>query len=300
MMNQTKLPANLKSIILSINNELSDNYHKQSHTEFIDSVSALLDYYIPSIYEHSVHEQMPDTFLEEYKKHIAIFTTTLLDGMQQCEYTCTYDEIFEIIVNDIIRTTWGIQLLYADDFAIIPNESACNTCIALSKLITTVNEAKSYIKILHPLEVSIVTNIKTKEIHAADINFTVPNYMVKDLNKLAYKLSKYKQYITYTDLTFTNDLSYAKYMTVYKLMKDKLLQCDLTEFQNHWAELNSHKYIADDCYAFENYLYDLRAETSYQEYFMSCVCAYINDNEQLKIFDNTAYKLIRRLLDGEV
>ena len=321
-MNKEKLPSNIKSIVINVDHELQPEFIniKDNPNIFIKAVDAAIYFYYKTLYKRVFNNTIPDDRLKQLKIGLDKFIDRLTTGIYQCisnEYL--YDEILEQIAKHIISIYYDLQIEYCYNnninyIFIISDDKF------LDKLITTPDEYIKYKLYINPLEISLLIIDKYNDCILQDISFHNMPVNIKGLiNKLIFGISKYNKYITKKDIYFSDNdnvyeddkqkaiISYKYgfndicYNIIYALLKDKLITVYDEEFwRDHFATILQKKYIADECYQLEQYVYHLRGEINHIEYFMSCIIAYILDVDKLAVFDYTAYKHIQRLLDREV
>lgn len=321
-MNKEKLPSNIKSIIINIDHELQPEFVniKNNPNTFIKAADAAIYFYYKTLYKRIFNTTIPDDKLNLLKNNLTIFIDKLTTGIYKCiENEYLYDEILEIIAKHIISVYYDLQIEYCFNNNI-------NNIIVISedgffdKLITTPDDYIKYKPYINPLEISLLIIDKHSDYVLQGISFhNMPTNIKGLINKLVFSLLKYDNFITKKDIYFDNSeniyeddqqkaiISYKYgfneicYNIIYTLLKDKLILAYDEEFwRDHFANILQHKYIADECYQLEQYLYHMRGEINHIEYFMSCIIAYILDVDKLTVFDYIAYKHIQRILEHEV
>lgn len=321
-MNKEKLPSNIKSIIINIDHELQPEFVniKNNPNTFIKAVDAAIYFYYKTLYKRIFNTTIPDDKLNLLKNNLTIFIDKLTTGIYKCiENEYLYDEILEIIAKHIISVYYDLQIEYCSNNNI-------NNIIVISedgffdKLITTPDDYIKYKPYINPLEISLLIIDKHSDYVLQGISFhNMPTNIKGLINKLVFSLLKYDNFITKKDIYFDNSeniyeddqqkaiISYKygfneiRYNIIYTLLKDKLILAYDEEFwRDHFANILQQKYIADECYQLEQYLYHMRGEINHIEYFMSCIIAYILDVDKLTVFDYIAYKHIQRILEHEV
>jgi len=327
-MDLNKLPNGLKSIFNSMNNELYEEYKKtlqnKKKQEFISSVIALMTYYIPSVH-NLAWEEYPKEKDDSYINHIDDFQNDFTNALYAFDLTEElYDELFICIMNDMIQSYWNVLALYAKEkdlpIILIPNDTACNFCIGISNLITNVNEFIQIKDMLHPQELAVVIPDKKSTFKISDIDFVdVPDYLKNQLMQLVFYLSdkernKFitkKKFIFFTKLKedFTGDEIYINSYSLIKdiliqvideLLREKLLKLDLSFWKDRYANICKEKYIADNCYLYKHKFFTIKGEENAEEYFMSCIQAYLLDEIWLQIFDLEAFNQINRLFERKI
>ena len=327
-MDLNKLPNGLKSIFNSMNNELYEEYKKtlqnKKKQEFISSVIALMTYYIPSVH-NLAWEEYPKEKDDSYINHIDDFQNDFTNALYAFDLTEElYDELFICIMNDMIQSYWNVLALYAKEkdlpIILIPNDTACNFCIGISNLITNVNEFIQIKDMLHPQELAVVIPDKKSTFKISDIDFVdVPDYLKNQLMQLVFYLSdkernKFitkKKFIFFTKLKedFTGDEIYINSYSLIKdiliqvideLLREKLLKLDLSFWKDRYANICKEKYIADNCYLYKHKFFTMKGEENAEEYFMSCIQAYLLDEIWLQTFDLEAFNQINRLFERKI
>ena len=329
MMDLNKLPNGLKSIFISMNEELHEEYknmlENKKKQDFISSVVALMTYYISSVHQIAWKEY-PKEKDKLYINRIDEFQNDFTNALYAFELTDDlYDNLFTCVVNHMIQSYWEVLALYAKrkhlPVILIPNEDACDFCIGLSNFIKSPDEFLQIKEQLHPQELAVVVPEKTTSFKISDIEFIdVPVYLKNQLMQLIFYLSNKKRnnfitkkkFIFLTELRedfmsedafYINSYSLVKDIlcqVIYTLLKDKLLKEDLFFWKDRYATICKEKYVADNCYLYKHKFFTINAERNAEEYFISCVQAYLLDEIWLQTFDLEAFNQIKRLLEREV
>ena len=342
-MDKNQLPSNIRSIIISIDDELKDSFN-QSTNEFISNIQSILEYYQPTIYNRIFKKEIDDVHINIFLNRRNNFINKLSIGINSrldmiiskmnddnidSFYTkeFLYEEIMEQVAKFIITAYNELLLEYAaiNDYPIwIFNKFNQNEVVnQLMKIIdkpilydsqffdiftTTIQVVDQFIDISIPITKDLIINCNH-----------LPKPIVNDVKKLLYQLAKYKQFITTNDLEFKSEiykesfLSYKPYQIdisqgyseiyyniIYALLKDKLLKIyDESLWQDLFAKALRVNSLADGISITDYYFYHPRAKLNHIEYFMSCIIAYIQDSEKLKIGDLIAYRHIQRILEGD-
>ena len=320
-MNKNKLPHNIRSLVDNIEAELKDEFKKETK-DFLYSVETIMEYYYQSLYKKVFHQETND--LNQYKEHLSNFLDKLTNALFTLD-NYTYDDIIEQIIIDLIKTYWYITINFCKQNNIkkcflLSNEDSTNEIKAISNLVDSIDIFEKLLENLDPLQQTLILIDKKKDLTIFGITFyQLPISLHGIIKKLIFQISIYQEYLTIKHISFVDDPSISiqeeqlntiisltnlkdiQYNIIYTLLKDKLLkEIDEEFWKDMFVKKISTKYIADECYQLESYIYHMRAEIDHQEYFMSSVIAYLLHPEELRIFDNIVYKHLKKLLDREV
>lgn len=344
MIDKTKLPSSIRSIILSIDEELQEAFQSQNINQFIESISALLDYYYPSLFNQIYNNDNEYTeiyfvFTKDLNLFIDVLTTGIYQRLEMINLSDNqdkfftkeylYDEIIEIIIHFYLKQYYKLIIQYAKTNNLYV--WAFSTNLEQAELVRLINDYKTLQLLLPHLDIfSLSVYTIDKFIDKIDVSinqdikisfYNMPRVILGNVKKLLYELSKYEQFVTKKDIYFINEkfdqesfieikdnkIDYSQgysnilYNIIYLLLKDKLIKYlednNLHEYwRNIFAKILSTQYIADEVIIVNHYMYHLRAQVNYIEYFMSVIIAFILDNEKLKIGDLCAYKQVQRIL----
>lgn len=322
-MNMQKIPANIKSIITAIDDELQEEFKKfvikdneividKQINIFLELISTLLQYYFASLYKRVFTYNPSDDVTHIYNEKINNFINVLTTALYTCINKNIYNEILEQIVVFIINIYIDLQIEKSDD----------NTTVYIlpindvNLLINNVNELSKFRNKIDILNSSIIFANKFENITLNNISFkNVPVGLSSFINTTIIRINpdlvtnknivfinsneiEYKEDIE-VFINYSTSLKILEYNIIYALIKDKLLAvCDSNYWQQQFSRATSNTYVADECSHVHRYLYNMRAEIDYKEYFLSCVIAFIADNEILRIIDFNNWKYISNLINS--
>ena len=324
-MDKNKIPNNVKSIIIAIDDELYEEFNKfhikdgkvminKQINIFLNLVLTLLQYYFNSLYKRIFTVNPSDNIIDEYNKKINNFVDTLTTALYQCIKLNIYDEIIEQIVIFVFNIYTDLYIkkinndkttvyILPNDFSLMPINSLINNIYELKKFKNKIDIIGSTIIFADKFENYSIDNITFKHI---------PIGLKPFINSILMKLNK--KYITNKSIHFMDeknviyredaevfinyqqDINTIRYNIVYALIKDKLLMKIDDYWQQAFTKAMSNLHVADSCIHPNNYLYNLRAEMDYKEYFLNCYIAFLFDEEQLRIIDYNSYRRIKDVI----
>ena len=297
MMNKNKLPENIRSIIIAIDDELKDSFD-----DAIKTIHVLLDYYMPIMY-HRVNDNLEYNLNNNEDFIDQLSTIFYIKSEENIDKTILYEDIMERVAIFVLHQYWQALIKYAENnnyYIWICNEY-------FNKIITSYSDFKKIIPLLDKLSISVFSISPLVIDKAEKIVFNINNHKITINNLPICMQNSVKQMLDLlpnrlmSSVIIELDLSLgyfnAIYQILYAIFKDKIIKnIDSTLWERRYKEIISNKYIADGVYAINYYFYHQRGEINYIEYLMSVVIEYLLDIEKLKINDLFAYKYLKELL----
>lgn len=325
-MDLQKLPNNIKSIIINIDNELKENFYSLVNTttnkliidkkinQFLDLIITLIKYYFDALYKrvytNTISIEQRNFYYPEINDFINNLTSFIYETASN-KSEQIYNRIITSVALFIISAYVQLQIDKANDDTtvyIIPNSNANEYVKNISNLITNVKELSLFKDKLNLLEVTIIFVTSFKDFTINGLTFKhVPIGIQSVITSTLIKISN--DWITPKIITFVandeyqyqessevfinykTDLHTLQYNIIYALIKDKLLaRRNIDYWQQAFIQSTNNKFVADGCIIPQKYLYSLQSEIDTDEYFLSCGIAFILQPEQLQIIDYNQYR----------
>lgn len=331
-MDRNNLPANIRSIILAIDDELQHEFITKNTNEFISSIDAIIGYYYPILYERVYKQQINIDYKPKLNDFIYTLTTGIYQRLEMIKnhpdtdndfFTrdYLYEEIIELVAQYLLNIYYDFIEDYAETHHLPIWVFTDNNISRLVNNAKTFKAARQHLNIFADSVYVIDAFMDRVKIDITkDISITfyhLPRAIFSRVKKCLYDLSKYQQFITPIDiyciskkidsesyLSCTNnqlDISQGYfdilYNIIYLLLKDKLLNVyDEQYWRDLFANILNTRYIADGLIVHSHYLFHPRAQIDHIEYFMSVIITFILDADKLQVADFRAYQQIKRIL----
>lgn len=272
--------------------------------------------------------EIDKVFLDKYL--FDDFLNTLNNAITSCTRNLNknelYDELISIIIGELIILFKISQINECKNLnikqvkLISDNIYSCDLCKTRSRFIYNVEDFN--IKMIHPyckLNIFPICD-KTTDLNTTISKFkNVPFIYVNIIKNINMKLSIYlKKYITPKEFIFKNDLEniYIDNDKIYislklidkleidklivrELLKDKLLQTDLSWWEKEFNKIKNNKNIGDDCIIYATPLINNTSILNHKEYFIQSYINYILNSNDIKLINNDAYKQLKDLFGKE-
>lgn len=251
---------------------------------------------------------------------------SLINYENQIEKKELYNQLASIIIGELIVLFKISQInecknLNIKNVKILADEVySCETCKSISNFIYNVDEIN--LKNIHPyckLTILPISNNQTN-INTSIAKFiNVPHVFVEIIKQVTSKVAIHlKQHITFKEFIFTENLNKILIdkdkvnipiefidkinidtLIVKEVLKDKLLETDLTWWENNYNIKKNKKIAGDKCIIYSDPFINSLASNNYKEYFLQSFIAYVLKPTELLSTDENAYKQLNKVLGKE-